>query len=144
MTRFFVAGIPKAQPRPRAFARKMGDRYVARVYDAGTAEHWKSQIALVAKPFFREPIIGAVRLSVTFVFPRPKSHLRSNGELRPKAPVHHISRPDCDNLIKAVKDSLTQLGAWKDDSQVIEETVRKSYGRNVMDLSGALVEIEPL
>ena len=35
---FFVEGDPKPQPRPRAFARKIGNKFMARVYDAGTAE----------------------------------------------------------------------------------------------------------
>lgn len=43
---FFIHGDPKPQPRPRAFARRMGAKFVARVYDAGTAEGWKSQIAM--------------------------------------------------------------------------------------------------
>jgi len=47
---FFVPGEPKGQPRPRAFARKMGDKFVARVFDAATAEGWKGAIAAVAQP----------------------------------------------------------------------------------------------
>ena len=41
-----VYGEPKGQPRPRAFAKPIGGgKFSARVYDAGTAEGWKSQIA---------------------------------------------------------------------------------------------------
>lgn len=127
--KFFVAGEPKPQPRPRAFARKMGDKFVARVFDAGTAEHWKSQIAIAAKPFLpATPIAGPVRLRVVFNLPRPKGHSRSNGELKASAPIWHVGRPDVDNYIKAVMDALTQIGLWVDDSQVCQLEAWKQYG----------------
>lgn len=137
---FFVSGEPKGQPRPRAFARRMGNKFVARVYDVGTAEQWKSQIALAAKPFIpTEPITGAVALRILFHLPRPKAHSRSNGELKPTAPTWHVGKPDLDNFAKAVMDALTQIGVWLDDSQVASLTLLKQYGR-----AGALVEIERL
>jgi Holliday junction resolvase RusA-like endonuclease len=130
---FTVHGDPKAQPRPRAFARKMGNKYVARVFESGTAEGWKSLIAAAAKPH-KPPvaILGPVRVDLTFVFPRPKSHFRTGknaGVLRDDAPTWHTSKPDRDNLEKAVLDSLTQLGGfWRDDSQVCAGGVQKYYG----------------
>ena len=47
---FSVDGEPKAQPRPKAFARNFGNKWQARVYDPGTAEGWKSLIAIAVKP----------------------------------------------------------------------------------------------
>jgi Holliday junction resolvase RusA-like endonuclease len=47
---FNVDGLPKGQPRPRAFARKVGDRVVARVHDSGSAEGWKSDVARASMP----------------------------------------------------------------------------------------------
>lgn len=136
---FTVAGEPKGQPRPRAFARRMGDKWVARVFDAGTAEAWKQQVAVAATPFRPASAIeGAVCLKVGFVFRRPKSHFRANGQLKPNAPHDFLSKPDADNLAKAVMDSLTQLGGfWRDDAQVAQLWVWKRYGRE----PGAMVEI---
>jgi len=126
---FFVAGIPKGQPRPRAFARKMGDKFVARVYDDGTAENWKSKIAEAAKPHIAGFVgfDGAVSIVMNFFMPRPKSHFRSNGQLKDGAPIWVTKKPDGDNLEKAVCDALTQLGIWRDDSQVCEVLRRKQY-----------------
>lgn len=139
---FFVPGVPKAQPRPRAFARKFGSKFSARVYDPGTAEGWKSAIAVAAKPFLpTEPLAGPLRVDVTFIFPRPKSHFRSTGELKQTAPDWHTSRGDRDNLDKAVLDCLTQLGMWKDDGQVCSGTIRKHYALSRFTLSGASVTI---
>lgn len=137
---FSVDGDPKPQPRLRAFARKMGDKFVARVYDAGTAEGWKSLIALAAKehmPFV--PMPGPISLEAHFFFARPKHHFTKKG-LRPTAAHYHTVKPDTDNLVKALKDCMTTLGAWSDDAQVCMETVTKQYGPK----PGVLVIIEPL
>lgn len=76
---FSVQGVPKGQPRPRAFAFKGK----ARVFDPGTAEGWKSAIAEAARPHLpREPLAGPVALEVAFSFPRPKKHFLKAG-LRP-------------------------------------------------------------
>lgn len=130
---FFAKGEPKGQPRPRAFARKMGGKYVARVFDSGTAENWKSAVARDAIHHTPPaPIEGPVAVHLSFFFPRPRSHYRTgkhSHELRPDAPSFHVSKPDSDNLAKAILDCLTQLGGfWKDDSQVSHLRVTKYYG----------------
>lgn len=110
-----VHGVPKAQPRVRAFRR--GNH--AGVYDPGTADDWKTAVYLAAcmkKP--EHPFEGAVVLSVMFRFPRPKSHLRKDGSLKPSAPLEHTQKPDLDNLVKAVKDAMANAGYWRDDAQV--------------------------
>jgi Holliday junction resolvase RusA-like endonuclease len=142
---FFASGEPKGQPRPRAFARRMGGKFVARVFDAGTAEGWKAQIASAAVPHRPLAAIhGPVRISLTFVFPRPKKHYRANNPakgMRDDAPRYHTGKPDNDNLQKAVMDALTQLGGfWSDDSQVAYVTSRKTYG----DAPGCMVTIREL
>lgn len=129
---FGVLGEPVGQPRPRAFARKFGKKWQARVYTPGTAEAWKSAIAAAAKEHL--PLIpwdGPLRLSVTFTMPRPKKHSRGGDVdrgLRDDAPDHHVGTPDLDNMLKAVKDALGQIGLWDDDCQVCEYgTVEKKY-----------------
>lgn len=123
---FTVRGEPKAQPRPRAFARKFGNgKVAARMYDAGTAEGWKGLIALAAKPFMpAAPIEGPLRVDIDFFFPRPGRLMRKKD---PDVPIPHDSKPDRDNCEKAVLDALTQLGFWRDDAQVCEGEVRKFY-----------------
>lgn len=130
---FFVHGTPKAQPRPRAFARKMGNgKFAARIYDAGTAENWKSLIAdRASKLRHQAVIIGPVQVNLTFYMPRPKHHYRSGDPLKglkPDAPTWHTAKPDRDNLEKAVLDTITQIGGfWLDDAQVCAGSVEKRY-----------------
>jgi len=134
---FYAHGIPKGQPRPRAFSRGGS----ARVYTPGTAEAWKGAIALAAKPHIpATPISGPISLSIFHDMPRPKSHRTPKGILKPAAPKNHTSKPDADNLLKAAMDALTHIGMWHDDDQVCEVTVTKRYG----DSSGAQIVIVDL
>ncbi len=122
---FEVVGTPKGQPRARAFARKMGNKFVARVYDAGTAEGWKSLIALAARPHVpATPIDGPVRVDALWLFPRPQRLLKKKS---PAERIPHTAKPDRDNLDKASLDCLTTLGFWKDDAQVYGGTLDKFY-----------------
>ena len=121
----YVIGLPKGQPRAKACRRGA----FAGVYDPGTADGWKLLVRHeVSKAWDRVRIDGPVKLALKFNFPRPKSHHRSNGELKPAAPNVHTAKPDCDNAAKAVMDALTNLGVWKDDSQVCALEVTKGYG----------------
>ena len=120
---FFVVGSPKGQPRPRAFAR--GGK--ARVYDPGTAEGWKGQVALAAKDHLPAiPIDEPVAIHLGFQLPRPRWHLGKGG-LKPDAPCHHLSKPDIDNLAKAVIDTLVGIGFLRDDCVVHLLAITKRY-----------------
>jgi Holliday junction resolvase RusA-like endonuclease len=119
----FVPGAPKGQPRPRAFAR--GGK--ARVYDPGTAEGWKGQIALALRPHLPPvPVDTAVGVHLHFLLPRPRGHFGKRG-LRPSAPEFPLGSPDVDNLAKAVLDALVEIGFLRDDRLVRRLSVCKHY-----------------
>ena len=126
-----VDGNPIAQPRPRAFARKFGDKFSARVYDPGTAEGWKSLIAeMIRSQIPAEPFAGAVSVSASFYFERPKSHFgtgKNAATLKESAAADHLKTPDPDNLIKAVMDCMTRLRVYQDDGQVTQLYVEKLW-----------------
>ena len=131
---FDVQGEPKGQPRPRAFVRNGH----ASVYDAGTAEGWKAQIALAAHPFLpASPLEGPVKLTAAFFFPRPARLMRKKD---PEGAVLHTAKPDADNALKAVMDCLTQIGMWHDDSQVCATIVEKYYAAKAQR-PGAVIQI---
>lgn len=129
MISFTVIGLPKAQPRVKAFYNKAIGR--ARCYTPGTAEAWKSDVAAAAKDRLPQfPLTGPLVVSLSFRFDRPKSHYRTgkrSHELKDSAPNHHTSTPDVDNLAKGVLDALTHICMWKDDGQVIYLSVRKTW-----------------
>ena len=116
-----VRGIPKGQPRPRAFAMKGK----ICVYNPGTAEAWKSAIAEAARPFVPEtPLEGPIRVNITWYLPRPKRLCRKKDW---PGPLPHVAKPDRDNLDKAVLDALKTIGFYRDDSQVCDGVLRKRY-----------------
>ena len=120
----FIPGVPKGQPRPKAFNRGKH----AGVYDPGTANEWKAAIHLHSRPYVpSDPLPMPLRVDLTFYFPRPKGHYRSNGQLKESAPVWHVGKPDRDNAEKAVLDQLTVSRMWVDDSQVCDGPIKKRY-----------------
>ena len=134
-----IHGEPKGQPRARAYARKFGNKHSARMYDPGTADAWKQAVARAAFPHVkRDPITGPVAVSVTFFMPRPKKLCRKKD---PAGIIPHTAKPDIDNLVKALFDALTNVGIWRDDSQVFDTHVMKFYHRKG-GLASCKVEIE--
>jgi Holliday junction resolvase RusA-like endonuclease len=146
---FFIHGDPKGQPRPRAFARKMGAKYVARMYDSDVADSWKRavNVALVKainehKPEYNKD--GAFEVVATFFMRRPKSHFNAHGFVKPNAPVRHAQKPDADNLVKLVLDRITRSEIiWRDDSQVAYLTVAK-YWSDKDENVGCNLTLQPL
>ena len=128
---FFVRGEPKGQPRPRAFARKMGAIHVARFYDSDVADAWKRAVYLgvieAANKAGWQVTTGPVAVTLRFAMPRPKSHFGAKG-LKPSAPQAHVGKPDADNLAKLILDQATRTERiWRDDSQVVEMHVVKGW-----------------
>lgn len=121
----FIPGIPKAQPRPRAFARKFGNQVRACMYDAGTSDEWKGCIVkalLKLRPL--TPWDGPLKLDLTFYMPRPGT---LNRQKSPDGEIPHMTRPDIDNLSKAVFDCLTAAKFIADDKLIVSSTVEKFY-----------------
>lgn len=70
-----------------------------------------------------------VRLKVMWCFPKGDTH--RNGEYR-------ITKPDTDNLQKALKDVMTKLDYWDDDALVCVEQIEKLWS----DVPGIFVRID--
>jgi Holliday junction resolvase RusA-like endonuclease len=133
---FDVLGEPKGQPRPRAFYNKKTGR--AAVYDKGTAEGWKADIASAARSLLpTSPLEGPLMLSVCFFFPRPQRLLKKKS---PEGRIPHTSKPDTDNAVKAVMDCLTGIRMWTDDSLVSVIKAEKHYVAKDQR-PGALIQI---
>ena len=146
---FFVAGDPKAQPRRRFRTVVRNGKTVGASYkDLKNPVHtWKDLVALEAEKHLPvSPLTGPLRVSINFLFQRPKSHYRTgrySQDLKDSAPMFHTAKPDRDNLEKAVLDILTQIGFWRDDAQVVAGEVLKRY-ENPGHRPGAYIWIEEL
>jgi Holliday junction resolvase RusA-like endonuclease len=87
--------------------------------------YWHAKRAMAGQAGF--PLERPIWLYLEFVLPRLKSHYAKHG-LKPKAPVRHQSRPDISKLARAVEDSLTTAGVYRDDMQISDEVLLKRYG----------------
>jgi Holliday junction resolvase RusA-like endonuclease len=146
---FFIHGDPKGQPRPRAFARKMGAKYVARVYDSDVADEWKQCVdnAIVKSCYEHKPALvegQPFEVVATFWMRRPKSHFNAGGFVKLNAPIRHAQKPDADNLVKLVLDRISRSNLiWRDDSQVAYLTVAK-YWADKDENVGCNLTLQPL
>ena len=67
-----------------------------------------------------------VQVRASIHFKRPKSHFKTNGLLKPSAPRHILKRPDIDNCLKYILDSL-QPEVIVDDKLVVKVTIVKKW-----------------
>lgn len=128
-TEFFVAMVP---PTATAQMRKVAVRGgKVRFYDppevAAMRDKLSCRLALHRPP---APHEGALRLVVRWLFPRG-AH---------PSGAYKATRPDADNLQKALKDEMTKLGYWRDDAQVASELVEKFWA----ETPGIYVRIDEL
>ena len=73
----------------------------------------------------------ATNVALTFWLERPPSVKRQ----------YATATYDIDKLTRAVLDSITKAGVWRDDSDVVDLTVRKTYADNHQP--GVLISIIP-
>lgn len=78
-----------------------------------------------------EPAQGALRLTTWWCFPLRTGH--HDGEYK-------TSKPDTDNLVKLLKDVMTDLGFWRDDAQVASEVICKYWAAH----PGIYIRLESL
>ena len=119
-----IQGNPKPQQRHRHF--KFG------TYDPCKKD--KEQFLLKAKQSHKIdiPIVNPLHINIKFYMKRPKSHYRSgkySGLVKDKwQEVLHTKKPDIDNLIKYVLDSLSgHNGFFLDDNQIYTIYAEKLY-----------------
>lgn len=122
MIRIEIPGTPTAKGRPR-FSRASGRAYTPAKTEAAES-HVKiiAALAMAGAAPFDGPIKLEVwaRMAVPQSWSKRKQQAAHAGELRP------TGKPDLDNLLKLVGDSLNGI-VWRDDSQVVEASMTKRY-----------------
>jgi len=122
---FIVPGEPVAQPRHRVST--IGGR--GRLYLPKSHPVHAYKVAIRAAFIEAAPrwktITGPVQLNVYCRFAMPASwSKKKRAELQGAI---HDSKPDWDNVGKAVCDALTDCGVWADDKQVASAFVCKRW-----------------
>lgn len=114
--------IPTPQERVRH--TRCGMAYKSRQQKANE----RTLEALLAKHVPPLPITGGVELSFTALFPPPKSVSKRKRARMLAGEICHTVKPDLDNLAKQLKDAMTRMRYWHDDSQVVGMRCAKRYG----------------
>ena len=120
---------------PTVTAQEKGETIIK-----GKIHHYiKPEVREVADKFKRmlsqkkpeKPYKGAVRLITKWCYPITKGHL--DGEYK-------TTKPDTDNSLKLLKDCMTDIGFWEDDSQVASEITEKFWAMP----TGIYIRVESL
>lgn len=116
MIEFFVPGDPVPQARPRVTTRAG----FAQTYTPAKSRHYGSYVRMVAATYAPAELLDqALKLTCCFVIQKPAS--------KPRRCLHPATKPDLDNLVKAVKDALEGV-LYTNDSRIVEIAARKVYG----------------
>ena len=123
--RAFIEGVPIPQGSARAFVVK-GRAIVTS--DNPKLKGWREWLRVNLRSEWAsiETLKTPCSVHLTFVMPRPKSHLSVKG-VKASAPTHMTSKPDLDKLVRAVLDAVTDAGVWQDDAQVVGVSAAKTW-----------------
>lgn len=128
--RFEVPGIPVAKGRARVTT--IGGH--ARAYTPAKTVAYESTVALMARQAMgaSSPMAGPLAVSIIATWPIPASWSKKRRE----SEVFKASRPDLDNIAKAIGDGCNGI-VWADDSQIVDLRCVKRYGQ----IPGVVVEV---
>lgn len=120
--RVVIPGEPVAQGRGRAV--RIGDS--VRVIDPAKSRSWKgvARVFMVqarARAMVFEPLDGPLSVTIVATWTLPKSAPKRN------PPAWKVTKPDADNVAKAVLDAGCGV-LFLDDKSVVRLVVEKRYG----------------
>jgi Holliday junction resolvase RusA-like endonuclease len=133
MIQFKVPGVPQGKGRAR-----FGN---GRTYTPAKTVAYEGLIALAGQQAMegRDLLDQPVQLTVTASFAVPKSWNARRKAEAATGMMFHVSKPDGDNILKAVGDGLNGI-VWKDDSQIAMARIMKVYG----EVPGLDVMVAPI
>ena len=134
---FHVVGLT---PAPQGSKRHVGGGRM--VESSAKVRPWREAVRQEALATGLTITAQPVFLRLSFTFARPKGHRNAKGQLRPSAPVDHITRPDLDKLCRSTLDGLTGV-LFCDDSQVAFMVASKEYALPG-ELEGCQIEIREI
>jgi len=123
--RFTVSGEPKGKGRPRYVSN---ENYKNVYTPKDTAEYER----LVAAEYIKQCGNSGfnegemLKMQVLAYFAIPKSTSKKKRALMLSGAIRPTKRPDMDNIVKIIADSLNKL-AYHDDAQIVSADVRKYY-----------------
>ena len=122
--KFTIMGPPKGKGRPRF--QKIGN--YTKVSTPQDTVNYENLVKLEYEYQCQKYYFGEVELGIklTTYYPIAKSTSKKKHEQMVNDEIKPTKKPDCDNVLKIVADSLNQI-AYKDDAQIVEACVYKKY-----------------
>lgn len=134
--------MPVAQGRHRdRVVTPLGRPALVQRYTPKETTRWRQGVLLAARTtdgFPSEPWDGAVRITLDAYFERPKSMMSNRF---PDGPIRRNSKPDSDNLVKAVLDALTPPKVKRKGNAVIDEANRQAARRGYLWIDDGQVHL---
>ncbi|WP_145413786.1 RusA family crossover junction endodeoxyribonuclease [Paenibacillus xylanexedens] len=87
---------------------------------------YKRHIGLLARAYCSEPLRRPVHAEIHFYYPIPSSWSKKRQEAARVGQTMPVVKPDIDNCVKGIFDSLNKI-AWNDDNQVVSLLTQKFY-----------------
>ena len=115
-----VEGTIRGKQRPR-FNTKTGRAFTSN--QTINYENWIKQCYIEQS---NKLLQGAIRARIEIYYSVPKSYSKRKIEAIKGGIDYPMKKPDCDNVVKIVLDSLNKI-AYDDDKQVVELTVLKRW-----------------
>ena len=133
----FIPGKPVGKGRPKVVARKSKEGKVfSRAITPDATVSAEQAIRSAVQPQWKLGILASpLALRVTAFFQKPPS--------RPKKDVLPTSKPDGDNILKLVADSLNGI-CWRDDAIIADAGIRKRWCNETIQCEGILMTVYTL
>ncbi len=126
--RFEIPGEPKGKGRPRF--TKMGN--FVKTYTPQDTVSYENLVKLEYQSqckCFKFDDNACLDMRITAYYGIPKSVSKRKREAMLSHEIRPAKKPDMDNVVKIIADSLNAI-AYKDDTQVVDCMVRKFYGED--------------
>lgn len=133
-----IPGQPIGKGRARASIRNIGGRARVAMHTPEKTVRWESHAAHVIALVGADPQSGPVVLQIEARFERPQRLLTKRAAALRNVP--HVSKPDADNISKAVCDAMEKSGLVHNDCQAYGVSVRKLYA-DAGQAPGVMVQV---
>jgi len=111
------------------------------LYTPSKTKEYEDVIKLYARNAIgnRLPLKCPLKMAITFCFLPPKSWSQKKKDEAIEGGVSHCSKPDLDNLIKAIKDALNNI-VYEDDRLICKVKAFKKYANK----NGIYIEVDKI
>lgn len=111
---------PRPKGRPR-FTRQ------GHAYTPQDTRAYEMLIRRYVRESVKSPLRGEISVAIIFYMPIPKSWSKAKKQAAELLQIRPTTKPDIDNLVKAVLDAINGI-AYEDDRQIVELVCAEYYG----------------